>query len=337
MPLKPSKFGMLSVDEVELDISNPRIAKWVEMYGDNIEADHIGMALGAGDPTGEDTGTTFRSLRESIRTNKGVIHPIVVNREPNGRLLVIEGNTRTFIYLEFRRKGVEGDWSQIPAIVYENLSPQEIDAIRLQSHMVGPRAWDAYSKAKYLQYLHNAEHLTINQVIDFCGGRRKDVMDYIDAFEDMEEHYRPLCTDEQFDTTRFSSFVELQDKRINDALLESGYTKADFAKWVRDGLLMPQRHVRDLPRILENPRAREIFVSAGAADAVKAIDVPTPDTALSEAGLLALAAALNHRILAMQFPEIQALPSAGNESLRDALLRARDVLVDLCGYFEETE
>ena len=137
-----------------------------------------------------------------------MIHPIIVDKESSGRLVVIEGNTRTLIYREFNNQGVSGDWSTIPAMVYSGLPEEEIDAIRLQAHLVGPRQWDPYSKAKYLVHLRNRQHLTLNQIVDFCGGRKREVLDYIDAYQDMESYYRPLLeSDDEFDP-RFDSADE---------------------------------------------------------------------------------------------------------------------------------
>ena len=191
------------------------------------------------------------------------------------RLVVIEGNTRALIYRQFRRDDDSGRWDEIPAIVYDQLDKKEIDAIRLQAHLVGPRQWDPYSKAKYLDYLSNSEHLTTDQIIDFCGGQRTEVHRFIDAYIDMEDHYRPLlASDDQFDPTRFSAFLEMQAPRVQEALVTTGYTKTDFAEWVKDQILYPSDRVRKLPAILSNPQARRVFLTHGAREAEKVLDSP---------------------------------------------------------------
>jgi hypothetical protein len=264
---------MLAVDDVLLDVGNPRIARVLEKYGDTPNAEQINLALGGGSPSsldGDKSGTTFQSLKESIRTNGGVINPIIVNLRPDGVLVVIEGNTRVAIYRDFKRQNLQGDWSLIPALVHENLDLSEQDAIRLQAHLVGPRQWDPYSKAKYLNYLRNCEHLSLNKVIDFCGGRKQEVLSYIDAYNDMETYYRPILEDESdFDPTRFSAFVELQKQRVQQAIVNAGYDKKTFSRWVDERLIDPLATVRDLPRILDNKRSREKFLHEGAKDALK--------------------------------------------------------------------
>ena len=328
--IKP-QYKLLPVMDINLDVANPRIAKWIEMYGSKITAEQMSMALGAGDDSEGDGGTTFRSLREAIKTSGGIIHPIIVNKERTGRLTVIEGNTRTLIYREFLGQKLKGNWKNIPAMVYDNLSKAEIDAIRLQAHLVGPRPWDPYSKAKYLNHLRNSEHLTNAQIVDFCGGRSREVQDYIAAYHDMENHYRPLLeSDADFDPTRFSSFVEFQRRRIMEAVFSAGFTKDNFAQWVKDQLLSPQSTVRSLPGILDNPKAKAVFLRDGAQEAIKLLDVPTPDQALRDAPLVALAREISRRILNVPYAEIVRLRSNMDGPENEAICEARDNLQRLC-------
>lgn len=324
-------FQRLPIDSVELDLGNPRIARWIGMYGSNITAEQMSLALGAADSHTGNSGTTFASLRESIRTHGRIIHPILVNREANGRLVIIEGNTRVLIYREFNRQGVSGDWDEIPAMVYGDLSQQDIDAIRLQAHLVGPRQWDPYSKARYLKHLRDAENLTLDQIIDFCGGEKKVVLDYIAAFNDIESTYRPLLdSDDQFDPARFSSFVELQRQPVLQAIMTAGFTKSDFALWVKDGLISPQAMVRKLPRILRNPKSKEIFLRDGAQEAVKVLDIPSPEAAIRDASLEQLAREINRKVLSMEYAELQRLRSDVNAEGVEVLCELRDNLVQLC-------
>ena len=264
MAARNGQFEMLPVDTIVLDASNPRVARYIEMYGGQVSDEQMSLALGAANYEQEESTTTFQSLRASIRTHGGLIHPILVNRESVNRIVVIEGNTRALIYRQFKLNDDGGRWDEIPAIVYDRLDKKDIDAIRLQAHLVGPRQWDPYSKATYLDYLSNSEHLTTDQIIDFCGGQRTEVHRFIDAYNDMEDHYRPLASDDQFDPTRFSAFLEMQAPRVQEALVTSGYTKTDFAQWVKDQILYPSDRVRKLPAILANPQARRVFLTHGA-------------------------------------------------------------------------
>jgi len=220
------KYEMVEVDQLVLDLSNPRIAQWMEMYGENVNDDAMKLALQRGGSDDKAAGPSYRSLQESIRTNSGVIHPIIINREPNGKLKVIEGNTRALIYREFKKSGVAGNWEYIPAMVYKNMSEPQVDAIRLQAHLVGARDWDPYSKAKYLNTLRNKLHMPWAQVVDYGGGNQRELERFIDAYNDMENYYRPLLdSDQDFEYQRFSGFVELQNPRVSQALC------CQSAKW----------------------------------------------------------------------------------------------------------
>lgn len=84
----------LSVENIELDKSNPRIARGVAYYGEDITSETMALLLGS-------TSEACASLRESIRENGGIIHPIVVNKRADGSYVVIEGNTRLQIYKDF--------------------------------------------------------------------------------------------------------------------------------------------------------------------------------------------------------------------------------------------
>lgn len=259
----------LPVESIELDKSNPRIARGVAYYGDRITSEIMALLLGS-------TSEACTSLRESIRENGGIIHPIVVNKRKDGTYVVIEGNTRLQIYKDFIKNEVPGNWSKIRAIVYEDLDDNRMHAIRLQAHLIGPREWDPYSKALYLHHLANVEHMPMSTLISFCGGNSKasEIRNMIAAYTDMEEHYRPLCDDDtQFDHQKFHGFVELQRKNIIDALTMHGYNKDDFSQWMIDERFSILQDVRRLPEILNSKKATEVFLKENSREAKKILAV----------------------------------------------------------------
>ena len=325
---------MFPIKNAILDKSNPRIAKFIEIYGDKVKADQISLALGVGDSEVDSSGTSFQSLKASIRTNGGVIHPIIVNKVSDKKFIVIEGNTRVAIYKEFKERKVKGNWDEILSMVYDCMSQEEIDSIRLQAHLVGPRAWDPYSKAKYLDYLSKSEHLTLRQIIDYCGGREKEVAEYIEAYEMMEKYYRPqLESDDQFDPTRFSAFVELQRPRVKQAIIGAGCDYKHFAKWIIDHKIHPLNMVRKLPHFLENTKSKEIFFKykqGAIQEALKVLEMPTADVALKSATLAQLAQEIYDKILKLRYEELKRLKADKESDEAQILFDARDQLLDLC-------
>jgi len=117
----------LPVDSVELDRNNPRIRRFLEDYEGEIDDDRIALALDVQPQSGED-GTGAMSpdkLRNSILANRGIMQPIIVNRQADGKLVCVEGNTRLWIYREFNSTGVEGSCR-----IYRPLSTRDLRASR---------------------------------------------------------------------------------------------------------------------------------------------------------------------------------------------------------------
>ena len=326
------EFKYLSVDDIHLDLENPRIAQWIEMYSeDSLSSEAISMALGVGEHSPGDSKTTYHSLRESIKTNKGLIHPIIVNKQKDDKYIVIEGNTRVSIIREFKKNGIEGEWNTVPSMVYDDLGQAEIDAIRLQAHLVGTREWRPYAKAKYLSSLRNKSHLTLAQIVDFCGGRKNEVNAYIDAYADIETYYRPLCEDGNFDPSRFSAFVELQKPSIQTAILEAGFNKTDFAKWIIDLKIKRLEKVRDLPRVLRNEKAKDVFLKKNIEEALKILEIPvSEELSLANATIYDLAKEICARISKIGWEEVQQLKHDNESDDANILFSARDRLVNLC-------
>jgi len=91
--VKSGVLELVPVADIELDRTNPRIRKFLEFYFEPPTSDQIYLALGAaGDEEGE-SSTSFEKLKNSILTNGGIIHPVILNRRPDGTLICIEGNT----------------------------------------------------------------------------------------------------------------------------------------------------------------------------------------------------------------------------------------------------
>lgn len=284
---------LVSIDSVKFDITNPRISKFLEMYESTPGPEEIYLALGAGVNYTASAGTSFSSLKESIRTNRGIIQPIIINRLPEGQMIVLEGNTRLAIYQQFYDETKDNNWLKIPSVVYENLSQEQQDSIRLQAHLVGPRQWEPYAKGKYLHYLRTKLDFPLGKLIDYCGGRKKEVEDYIQAYIDIEKYYRPVLPEGAiFDSSRFSGFVELQHSGIKEAILRAGYSLEDFGKWIDSQKLYPLNTVRQLPKILANPKSKDVFLDKDAKEALKALDTPEVKKVLDAAKITDLARAL---------------------------------------------
>lgn len=320
----------IPVARIVLDERNPRIAHVVADFRNATPQEWIPMALGQHAPEDQESGSasTYSSLKASIRAHRGLIVPIIVTPRPDGEFVVIEGNTRVAIFRELAEEGAPGGWDSIPAIVQTDLQEEGEHAIRLQAHLVGPRPWRPYAKAKYLHDLYTHKKMSINEILDFCGGiaRKREIEDYIAAYKDMNQHYLPIVYAEgsQPEYSRFSSFVELQS--IKPALVRTGHSEADFAKWVHEGRMLPQQLVRQLPRILANPEARKQFFLHNAREAVKVLDQPAPNAILGNGTLDQIATALAVKVRQLNWPDVQAMKQALDRQPALAILECFDEL-----------
>lgn len=301
-------YEKLDIETVELDMENPRIVKFLEMYSeDALTGEAVALALGSSGNS-DDGSTGYYNLKDSIRVSRGIIHPIIVNyRSELKKYVAIEGNTRVQIYRELKEEYPDEPelWSQIPAIVYKDLPKDQIDMIRLQAHLVGPREWDAYSKAKYLYQLNVVEKMPMTQLINYCGGKASEVPKQIKAYDNMETYYRKALEDESaFDSKEFSKYVELQGAK--SAILQSGFTLEDFTQWVLDDKFRMAIDIRKLPKVLANKEATKVFLES---DIEKAYDlVKDPDSkskSLSKASFADLCNELTHRINEMGLRSVE--------------------------------
>lgn len=305
--MKAGKLTFLPINAVELDKTNPRIRRFLESYDGEPTYEQIALALDVAGSGKEDAqgATTPEKLKRSIISNGGIMQPIIVNKEANGRHVCVEGNTRLYIYRSLVADGVAGDWGQIPALVHEELSLGDVEAIRLQAHLVGPRPWDAYSKAKYLWELQFKELMPLDRIVEFCGGNRRDVTIAIQAYADMEHFYKRICDADDYDTERYSGFVELQNTRVKDSILRAGFDLSHFAGWIRNNNIRTLQEVRQLPRILADKRAREVFLKKDVKAALDVIEKPELMVGLRGASISQLARALSDAARSIRIEELR--------------------------------
>ena len=313
---------MLNVESILFDTDNPRIKMALEKYGEQLNADRIHFALRSATENAKGT-SSYSSLRDSIRASGGIIAPITVITRNNG-FVCIDGNTRLAIYKQFNREKVAGNWSEIKAIVLEDADQRDIETIRVSAHLVGSREWPAYEKARYLHYLRNNKFMDYSEMIALCGGNKTDIERQIDAYHDMNEYYRDRVDDTAFHIDRFSGFVELQKPKVKEAIFEAGLELENFGEWIRDGKIYRLADVRQLPKVLGDEKAKEMFLRGGPKsieDAIKYLDrqaeqesqTVESEIKLGDASIYQLANILARRINEMPYSEWQVLRAKEHE------------------------
>ncbi|MCQ2393821.1 MAG: ParB/Srx family N-terminal domain-containing protein [Kiritimatiellae bacterium] len=313
------EYVKLPVENIQLDVDNPRIRHWMELHGGEITAEDLALALSGGDSNG------YRALHESIVANGGIITPILVNRTKDGTHVVVEGNTRVQIYKEMFGQTYDPKWETIISVVYEDLPKESIHAIRLQSHLVGARDWIPFSKAKYLYYLSEEKEMPLSQIISICGGTVKstEIKKLIEAYKDYTSYYVPAAeaVDMDPDPQEFSKFVECQRQTVLDALLKGGFNKSNFAKWVVEEHVDTAMNVRLLPSVLANKDARRQFLKTNIKDASDLlVRANVVQTDLSSFSLYDLSQEVYKKLKALPYEEFKLL------KYDPTYVRERDIL-----------
>ena len=325
-------YQLLPVAIVDFDTNNPRIKMALEKYGDELTAERIHFALRSATDGSRGT-SSYTSLRDSIRASRGVMDPIRVTSHDD-RYICIDGNTRLAIYKQFQKEHVPGDWSRITAIIIDNPTPVDVETIRVSAHLVGAREWPAYEKARYLHHLRTEELMDYSEMIALCGGNKTEIERQIDAYHDMNEHYRDLVDDTAFHIDRFSGFVELQKPTIKESIFDAGLALRDFGEWIRDGKIYRLEDVRQLPRVLGDHEARTIFLNGGPRSierAVKLLDdrsetrQPTNKITLNSASIKQLADVLSRRINEMPYSEVRTLRTRETDDALDYIRTLEDL------------
>ena len=322
------RYEMLSVDAIEFDRDNPRIKMALEKYGDRLDAERIHFALRTASDGARGT-SSYSSLRDSIRASRGVMAPVTVVRKDDG-YVCIDGNTRLAIYKQFPKEGVEGDWSEIKAIILDDADQRAIEAVRVSAHLVGAREWPAYEKARYLHHLRNQQFLDYSEMIALCGGNKTDIGRQIEAYHDMNEYYRDVVDDTAFHIDRFSGFVELQRPRVKEAIFDAGLDLKGFGEWIRDGKIYRMETVRDLPKVLRDDDARNVFLNGGPRSIEEAVrlvdqrnensnDQITAEVTLDTASVYRIATVLARRINDLPYSEIRSLKNKEHEEVEEQI------------------
>lgn len=249
------KRSKIPLKQLILDIENPRIQYFLDTrLNDNITQEKIKFALAEGNDQ-------YDRLKEHIERNGGIYDPIWI--VPQGEYyVVIEGNTRSFIYEELSEKYVnEEKWKTIDAYVLPHrIERGVINFIRLEKHLFGPTPWDAYEKARELYRLNTQEDYSYKRLEQLTKLKASDIRNNIQAYMDMEEQYLPKYN-RPAERLKFSYFVEFRKNKDLKRLVNEGKVSLlDFCDWVGEGKFRCGEDIRKLPAVLKDKQSREALI-----------------------------------------------------------------------------
>ena len=342
------KYQEVNVLSIILDPENPRIAdKLQDKEFDSIEDQNdLIQTFLRGDTGNSEAGPSSSELEKSIHSSKGIIEPIILLKNDDGKFLCIEGNTRLSIYRHFiEQYPEESIWNTIPSLVHEKLEKSDIDELRLQAHFVGKKEWTPYAKGRYItQLVDNGTSLA--RIKEIVGGSDAKTRANYYAFKIFNNEYVKLFnpdTDNIFpEKQKFSMFVSVPETGKNMLALEyRGYTMEDYAKWVKNKKVeSPNDVVRFLEKVLVNDEAFEVFKKSNKTlrDAIPLI--PSDDNinkiALKDASISQICNVLNDRLLTLSRNNSTAsIRASEGESAVDNMYLLKDELASALKKLEE--
>jgi hypothetical protein len=241
----------IPLKKIILDIENPRIQYFFDTNLDNTYTqEQVKYALAG-------SNDQYEKLKEHIEANKGIYEAIWVL--PKGdNYVVIEGNTRAFIYEELSEKYInDSKWKIIDAyILPRKIDRSIINFIRLEKHLFGPTPWSAYEKARELHRLRENEDYSLKRLHDLTKLGKREILNNIQAFKDMEEQYLRKFTGPN-QRLKFSYFVEFRkNKGLKTLVDKSELTLEQFCDWVGEDKFTRGEDIRKLSLVLNDKQAK---------------------------------------------------------------------------------
>ena len=210
-------FEKIDINNVYVDLENPRIAEDIEGFNGTLEEKraHAEDILVGYD--GEGSGKSADELKKAIVQAGGIVEPIIVEKVED-KFLCIEGNTRLSIYKDLIKSHAESDlWSAIPAMVHEQIDTKTKHSLRLGAHFVGKKEWKPYDKGRYINKLRD-EGWTFEEITQEVGGKKGQLFNYVYAYDQWQEHYVEKFSGEYMDPDDFSMFITARNGAIQEAL-----------------------------------------------------------------------------------------------------------------------
>ena len=238
-----------------LDIENPRIQYYLDTrLNDKVTQNKIKFALAEGNEQ-------YEKLKDHIESNGGIYDPIWVVPKDD-YFVVVEGNTRSYIYEELSEKYVNNDkWKKIDSYVLPyKVDKNVINFIRLEKHLFGSTPWAAYEKTRELYRLHTQEDYSLNRLQRLTKLTASDIKNNIQAYMDMEEQYFNKYNNPS-ERLKFSYFVEFRKNReLKKLVKDKKISLLDFCDWVGEGKFKRGEDIRKLSMVLKDEQAKEALI-----------------------------------------------------------------------------
>ena len=250
----PVKIDIL---KLKYYLDNPRVNYILSDYKSTPTQEEIEKELWDLDST--------KDLYQDILSNKGVIDPIIVKDNT-----VLEGNSRLCacrrLYTNAKSNEEKEHWRYIPAIqLPPNVTEKQIFQLLGTYHIRGKAAWRTFEKAAYVHKMKNQFEMSIEEISKSIGISETEIEQMIDSYVTMKN-------EKVKDIEKFSYFMEFNKLRDFKKMREHDpLVVKEFATWVKEERLPRAEAVRELPKILEDKKAKKLWNEGGIFEACKEV------------------------------------------------------------------
>ncbi len=247
----------IEVDKIVLDLENPRLfhERLVPGSGPKNEADLESSISGDND---------FKKLLKSIKKS-GVINPIWVVPQDDGKYLVIEGNRRTTCLRTLIRAGETNpnvDFTRVRAnVIPKGTDPKEIklQKARLQT---GQREWGVFNVAAIIHQFHHDDLMAIEDIAVEMQESVTYIKKMLKSYEMFVEY---STTTGDTNKNRFAYFNEAP-KKVIEWTEDSTQNKEDYFNWINPSsgkakirAVSTKGGLRDFAKVIEDSDALEVM------------------------------------------------------------------------------
>lgn len=248
------QYSEMPLDKIRLDPTNPRIQNEVRKR--------------ARAPTQDDLVKLILDLPgvselfKTIRDNGGVMDPIYVRKDGT----VVEGNCRAAIYMSLRVRKPHVRWDTIPALTLPEVTPRQIAVLQGQFHVAGKNQWPAYEKAGHIHDMVKLG-MTLEDVARVLKLQKRVVEHLLVSYQTMTEQVLPRIKSGT-GLDKWSYVYEFYKRKDLEPIRADPAKVTEFVDLVVTGKLKRGEHVRQLHKIMGNPRAKKALKKDGSEKAI---------------------------------------------------------------------
>lgn len=249
---------MVDVKELELDSKNNRIT---HLSIKSEELEDILWKEGK-----------LQSLYNDIM-NRGLQEPLVLHPKST---IVAEGNCRLVCLKRLQKDAIKSENPSLQKFkkvnvlckrIVKDTPAADIDAYLTEIHVGRKKKWPEYNQAKLLHKLKHTDNLPLEEIAAIARSSRPTVNRKINCYTLTKQYHEEIPEDVDY-VKKFYFFWEFQHPDLEEFREKPGNVKK-FMKWVYYEKFPTSKDVRELPKVMKNPKAMAKFETMNMDEAIK--------------------------------------------------------------------